>query len=103
MPATSDITEPELANGEAGDYHRKMDRRLIVLETRFDTILPALANKTDLIGMKGELKAEHTNTHIDVRDLSKHVHGFRRPVLRHLLTIASRLSLPLASRRKIPV
>lgn len=35
-----------------------MDRRLIVLETRFDTILPTLATKADLISLKSELRAD---------------------------------------------
>jgi hypothetical protein len=35
-----------------------LDRRLTVLETRFDTILPTLATKADLAELKAELKAE---------------------------------------------
>lgn len=58
MPPTSESTDPELANGDSPDYHPKMDRRLIVLETRFDIILPTLATKADLIGLKAELKEE---------------------------------------------
>lgn len=40
--------EPDIASGESEDYIREMDRRLTVLETRFDTILPTLATKADL-------------------------------------------------------
>jgi hypothetical protein len=58
VPPTSEITEPELANGGSPDYHQSMDRRLIVLETRFDTILPTLVTKADLIGLRAELKAD---------------------------------------------
>jgi hypothetical protein len=35
-----------------------LDRRLTILETRFDTILPMLATKADLAELKAELKAE---------------------------------------------
>jgi hypothetical protein len=35
-----------------------MDRRLIILETRFDTILPTLATKTDVLELKAKLKQE---------------------------------------------
>ncbi len=38
------------------DYYQ-IDRRLTVLETRFDTILPTLATKTDLSDLKAELKS----------------------------------------------
>ena len=67
MPPASGITEPELANGESPDYYRKMDRRLIVLETRFDIILPTLATKADLIGLKAELRAEMSELRTEIR------------------------------------
>lgn len=34
----------------------QLDRRLTILETRFDTILPTLATKSDLAELKSELK-----------------------------------------------
>jgi hypothetical protein len=34
----------------------QLDRRLTVLKTRFDTILPTLATKADLAELKSELK-----------------------------------------------
>jgi hypothetical protein len=37
------------------DYYQ-LDRRLTVLETRFDTILPTLATKADLGEVKSQLK-----------------------------------------------
>lgn len=58
MSPPAGIADPELANGDSPDYYRKMDRRLIVLETRFDTILPTLATKADLISLKSELRAD---------------------------------------------
>jgi hypothetical protein len=35
-----------------------VDRRLTILETRFDTILPTLATKADLAELKAELKGD---------------------------------------------
>jgi hypothetical protein len=58
MPSSSDTDAAALANGHPPTYSRNMDRRLIVLETRFDTILPTLATKADLVGLKIELKDE---------------------------------------------
>jgi hypothetical protein len=34
----------------------QIDRRLTILETRFDTILPTLATKADLAELRSELK-----------------------------------------------
>jgi hypothetical protein len=42
--------------GRADPY--QLDRRLTILETRFDTILPTLATKADLAELKAELKSE---------------------------------------------
>ena len=39
-------------------YDRLTDRRLTILETRFDTVLPMLATKADLAELKAELKEE---------------------------------------------
>jgi hypothetical protein len=58
MPPNSEIDESDLANSAPASYSRNMDRRLIVLETRFDTILPTLATKADLISLKSELRAD---------------------------------------------
>ena len=58
MSAPSDIPEPELANGDPSAYYHKMDRRLIILETRFDVILPTLATKSDLTELRAELRAD---------------------------------------------
>ncbi|GAB3457037.1 hypothetical protein GCM10027321_11420 [Massilia terrae] len=56
---TEDDMESDLNNPPPprdADYYQ-LDRRLTVLETRFDTILPTLATKTDLVGLKFELKS----------------------------------------------
>jgi hypothetical protein len=56
MPPHCGTDETDLANGDSAAYIRQMDRRLIVLETRFDTILPTLATKTDLIALRVEMR-----------------------------------------------
>ena len=38
---------PTVADGGEPSYDHEMDRRLTVLETRFDTLLPTLATKSD--------------------------------------------------------
>jgi hypothetical protein len=43
------------------------DRRLTILETRFDTILPTLATKADVAELKAELKEE---IHVEIDKLS---------------------------------
>jgi hypothetical protein len=70
MPSNSETDAPELANGDSAPYIRKMDRRLIVLETRFDSILPTLATKADLVEMKGELKADISELRAELRFLN---------------------------------
>ncbi len=78
MPSSSDTAEADLANGGIPDYYRRMDRRLIILETRFDTILPTLATKTDLVELKAELKEE-------LRDLKAEMHKWMTATMISLL------------------
>lgn len=47
---------PSVAGGGEPPYDREMDRRLTVLETRFDTILPTLATKNDIDILRGEIE-----------------------------------------------
>lgn len=68
MPPNSGTDEAELANGDSAAYIRNMDRRLIVLETRFDTILPMLATKADLAELKAELKADISGLRTEMHD-----------------------------------
>lgn len=46
---------PPLAEGGEPPYDKGMDRRLTVLETRFDTILPTLATKADIEVLRAEV------------------------------------------------
>jgi hypothetical protein len=41
-----------------GNKDARLDRRLTILETRFDTVLTMLPNKADLSELKAELKAD---------------------------------------------
>lgn len=47
-----------IAGGGGPPYDADMDRRLTVLETRFDTILPTLATKSDLETLRSEMRVE---------------------------------------------
>jgi hypothetical protein len=51
-------TEPQAAGATRDRDPYSLDRRLTILETRFDTILPTLATKADLAELRAELKAE---------------------------------------------
>ena len=44
----------DLARAAAADYHAVMDKRLSVLEMRFDTVLPTLATKADIAELRME-------------------------------------------------
>ena len=59
MSATPLPNEPRTVAGGGGPpYDESMDRRLVVLETRFDVILPTLATKHDLDKVRGDLLVE---------------------------------------------
>jgi hypothetical protein len=86
-----DLHEGDVMHKDAG----LLDRRLTVLETRFDTLLTMLPNKADLSELKAELKAD---IHGESARLSKWaaataitmVFGFAGMIL----TMLSRLSHP---------
>jgi hypothetical protein len=64
-----------IAGSGGGGYIEDMDRRLTVLETRFDTILPMLATKTDFAELRADfanLRAEYKSDFGDFRaDIQK--------------------------------
>ncbi|WP_156803370.1 hypothetical protein [Frateuria aurantia] len=47
---------PALANGGGGTHDGGMEQRLTTLETRLDTILPTLATKADIEGVRSDIK-----------------------------------------------
>lgn len=61
----SDMNNPPPPRDD--DYYQ-LDRRLTVLETRFDTVLPTLATKADLAELKAELKQEF---HVELDKFSR--------------------------------
>jgi hypothetical protein len=81
MPPISGTAEADLVNGDSEAY-------IIVLETRFDTILPTLATKTDLIELRAEFKADmselRTGLRAEMRDsigaLRTEVHAFKADI-----------------------
>jgi hypothetical protein len=48
--------EPPLAGERDPSYPSNMDRRLTILETRFDTILPTLATRADVDALRAEIR-----------------------------------------------
>ncbi|HEX9172297.1 MAG TPA: hypothetical protein VF861_06520 [Telluria sp.] len=59
-------TEPdELELQRNGD--RIMDRRLTILETRFDTVLPTLATKADLAELRADVRVELAQMRAEIR------------------------------------
>jgi hypothetical protein len=57
-----------IAGGGGPPYDAEMDRRLTVLETRFDTILPNLATKSDLESLRAEMRVEMERLRTEVAE-----------------------------------
>ncbi|HEX8610033.1 MAG TPA: hypothetical protein VF800_01945 [Telluria sp.] len=55
-PPEPDNKRAPVAGGGGPPYDGGMDRRLTVLETRFDTILPTLATKADLADLRLDME-----------------------------------------------
>ncbi len=56
-----------IAGGGGPPYDGNMDRRLTVLETRFDTSLPNLAMKVDLEALRADIRVELEKLRGEVR------------------------------------
>ncbi len=52
-----------VGGGKPPDNGDSMEHRMTALETRFDTLLPTLATKTDIAEVKVEIKAVAIETH----------------------------------------
>jgi hypothetical protein len=61
MNASATPSEPP------SSYDRDLDRRLTVLETRFDIILPTLATKADMAELRAEIKADMATLRAEVQ------------------------------------
>lgn len=57
-PAPEKPSGAGVAGGGGPPYDADMDRRLTVLETRFDTILPTLLTKEEFYGAMADLRVE---------------------------------------------
>jgi hypothetical protein len=58
------------ANRNSDPY--QLDRRLTILETRFDTILPTLATKADLAELRADLTSSFkSELHIEINALTR--------------------------------
>lgn len=66
-PPESD-NKPASAGGGGPPVHAGMDRRLTVLETRCDTVLPTLATKAGLVELRLDLERMFANLQIKLRD-----------------------------------
>ena len=66
---------PTVADGGEPSYDHEMDRRLTVLETRFDTLLPTLATKSDLEALRSEVRAGLEKMHGNLHAGSEKIRG----------------------------
>ncbi|MDQ1815260.1 hypothetical protein RBA41_18330 [Massilia sp. CCM 9210] len=65
-PPEPDDNGAPVAGGGGPPYDGDMDRRLTVLETRFDTILPTLATKADLAEFRLAMTGEMSGMRLDM-------------------------------------
>ena len=77
----------EVTESRPSEFYQ-LDRRLTILETRFDTILPTLATKADLAELKAELKAEMAEMKAELKgDFNGGVAGLARWVATMFVTM----------------
>lgn len=65
-PPESGKKRVPVAGGGGPPYDGDMDRRLTVLETRFDTILPTLATKADLAELRLDMNGQMEKLRLDM-------------------------------------
>ncbi|NHZ34997.1 hypothetical protein [Massilia rubra] len=84
-PPDPENKRASVAGGGGPPYDAHMERRLTVLETRFDTILPTLATKADL----AELRLDVERMHLDLRTtLTVEVHTALTSTMRWCIALA---------------
>ncbi|MES2149211.1 MAG: hypothetical protein V4508_05385 [Pseudomonadota bacterium] len=66
-PPEQDDVAAQLASAPLPAYAIEMERRLVILETRFDAILPTLATKADLAELRSELLSRMEVVRADLR------------------------------------
>ena len=57
-PPPDPTDKDSIARARRAEYDASVDKRLTVLETRFDVILPTLATKADLADLRADLRTE---------------------------------------------
>lgn len=65
-----DVATPPLA-----EYHASMDKRVSILEMRFDTVLPTLATKADLADLRTEVLTAQERLRSDVAVANEKLQG----------------------------
>ena len=84
-PPDPESKRASVAGGGGPPYDTDMDRRLTVLETRFDTILPTLATKADLV----ELRLDVDRIHLHLRNtLTVELHTALTSTMRWCVALA---------------
>jgi hypothetical protein len=78
---------PEVAGGGEPPYDKEMDRRLTVLETRFDTILPTLATKNDLEALRAEVRVGFESIRREMEELRADVFKAINDAMRWMLGV----------------
>lgn len=68
-PAPEKSSGAAVAGGGGPPYDADMDRRLTVLETRFDTILPTLITKEEFYCATSEIGKEMVNIRLEMHQL----------------------------------
>lgn len=60
----------QVARAAAAAYHASMDKRVAVLEMRFDSVLPTLATKVDIAELRSEVAVGNEKLRVDMARMS---------------------------------
>ena len=78
-----------LASPSGAEYHASLEKRVSLLEMRFDTILPTLATKSDIAELRSELRTEMSKLseklHEDMYKMSEKLYETMHRLHRQLL------------------
>ena len=73
-PPPDPTDKDSIARARRAEYDASVDKRLTVLETRFDAILPTLATKADLAELRGEVAAGFERMRAEMALMSDNFH-----------------------------
>lgn len=78
-----------LVSASGAEYHTGLEKRVSILEMRFDIILPTLATKTDIAELRSELHTEMSKLseklHEDMHKMSEKLYETMHKLHRQLL------------------